>query len=1715
MKRKWFTHTLFAISGLLLVLFAVFQRAERWIAKPSLAAVKAPAVQSPERYSLNVARRGHTMTALPDGRVVVIGGENENGAVAEAELLDSAATSLIVTSRSVTARSRHSATLLGDGRVLVIGGTAQGKLLSSTEWFDPATGEFSAGPRLNHARAGHAATELADGRLLVTGGNAEGNAEIFDPSAGRFTLLRAKLEDKPSFHSAVLLADGKVLVAGGVAQDGRWLRSAQLFDPSEMKFAPVAEKMWIKRVQPAMQLLPDGKVQVIGGDYDGTMEVYDPARNSFRGAAHLLPTADIFPAANVMTAQTHKALIDGLTPPGAMEKNAAGKSMVAYSPEVEAAMNSIDDSIDRTDYATVKIAGRNQTVIAGGLTKDGQLTKSVVVLPSSSAELSSDKVEYQPGETPFLRSSGWQSEERVQIVRQNARPDHKRQIFNAVADQQGNINLTLPAASYADGMTYTVTAMGESSGRVAQTVYSEARDLSRAPNGPTKIAYSFPLSFRDGSVETDAGIWIWEVASGGPIEPSRPPASPFAAPESGFTQRINFDSVVGKSCLGIPSSFCRLPSGVDVKLKQGSFLEIGGSVEGSLDSTAYTAKAFIKEKLNTDLQFDISAVGTFDLAAVTLPSTGAQINASLGGSIIGATLDFGVKAKLKLQFNPPGTTFVTGFKLNEEAQIGVEADTSGIRPILSAENPSFTPVFNVTSSNGGCIILTLGPEVSISANLTCITVSANTSIYTFAKACLTYSNDPACRARLFTVDVGIAGAMGASIDLCSTISGVSYSFNPPDYIFGQYNIYKDGPTLVGADTVPPVLNAAVDRMFVNNDPGQCSAVVEYPLPSFRDNCSGLKEGSLECSPPSGSSFPVGSTEIKCSVRDNFDNIGRTSFFVQVEDVERPVLEGSIPNITQPADPGKCSAVVNFPLPQVKDNCRVFVETSIPSGSTFPIGTTNVTVRVRQAGQTTAEWPFTVTVLDTQGPTFNSCPANITVPTDRGKCSAVVNFNLPTATDACGGDVVVTSSIKSGSTFPAGTTPVVVTATDASGNKTTCTFNVIVEDKEAPTISCPPDVTKEADPGKCSAVVNFDFTVLSANNCRDAVNFSFSHESGSAFPVGTTTVTVRASDQSGNSTSCSFTVTVVDKQGPAIACPADIVQPTDPGQCSAAVRFTPTAADGCGVASVTSSIQSGARFPIGTTPVTVTATDSAGNHSTCTFNVTVVDNLAPVLQSCPANITVNTEPQKCSAVVRFNLPTATDNCPGDVRVTSSVQSGATFQKGTTPVTVTATDAAGNQTICMFNVTVVDKEAPAIICPPDVTQVADSGQCSAAVNFDLLKIAANNCRDGITTSFSHASGSTFPIGTTTVTATATDESGNSASCSFTVTVVDKQAPTIACPANITQSTDPGQCSAVVRFAPTATDNCGGQPTIRTSIPSGTAFQKGTTPVTVTAIDAAGNQSTCTFTVTIVDNEAPVLACPANIVQSTDRGQCAAVVRFTLPAATDNCAGVTVTSSIPSASVFQKGTTPVTVTATDEAGNKTTCTFTVTVVDNELPVLNSCPANITQSTDPGQCAAVVNFALPTATDNCPGVAVTSSIPSGSVFPKGTTTVTVMATDAAGNSTACSFTVTIVDTELPEIGDASPSPAILANPDGRMRNVTINYSSTDNCPGAVNSLSVSSSESSTDTDWEIVSDHQVRLRARRNPNSLGRTYTITINTTDAAGNQALKKTVTVKVPR
>jgi len=314
-------------------------------------------------------------------------------------------------------------------------------------------------------------------------------------------------------------------------------------------------------------------------------------------------------------------------------------------------------------------------------------------------------------------------------------------------------------------------------------------------------------------------------------------------------------------------------------------------------------------------------------------------------------------------------------------------------------------------------------------------------------------------------------------------------------------------------------------------------------------------------------------------------------------------------------------------------------------------------------------------------------------------------------------------------------------------------------------------------------------------------------------------------------------------------------------------------------------------------------------------------------TCPANITQSNDPNQCGAVVTYPAPTTTGTCG---TVTASPASGSFFPVGTTTVTVTTT--AGPS--CSFTVTVNDTQPPTVTCPANITQSNDPNQCGAVVTYPAAT-ASDNC-PGLTVAAVPASGSFFPVGITTVTQTATDGSGNTATCSFTVTVNDTQPPSITCPANITQSNDPNQCGAVVTYPAVASDNCPGV-TVQAVPPSGSFFPVGTTTVTQTATDGVGNTATCFFTVTVNDTQPPTITCPAD-QSATATSPSGVVVTYPAPTVSDNCPAVTPPVCTPaSGSNFPLGTTPVQCTATDAAGNTATCSFNVTVTPPAVPTLS----------------------------------------------------------------------------------------------------------------------------------------------------------------------------------
>jgi probable HAF family extracellular repeat protein len=187
-------------------------------------------------------------------------------------------------------------------------------------------------------------------------------------------------------------------------------------------------------------------------------------------------------------------------------------------------------------------------------------------------------------------------------------------------------------------------------------------------------------------------------------------------------------------------------------------------------------------------------------------------------------------------------------------------------------------------------------------------------------------------------------------------------------------------------------------------------------------------------------------------------------------------------------------------------------------------------------------------------------------------------------------------------------------------------------------------------------------------------------------------------------------------------------------------------------------------------------NSGASATSAVATLTVLDSTPPVLSGCPGDLTNYVAPGLCSAVVTWPTPTALDACDGAVPVFSAPTNGATFSKGATSVICWASDSSHNTNFCAFTVTVLDDQAPALNgCPGNLTNYVAPGASNAVVSWSN-PTATDNC-DGIVPVFvAPTNGSTFNLGVTLVSCQATDSSGNTSTCGFSVAVFQVQSPII---------------------------------------------------------------------------------------------------------------------------------------------------------------------------------------------------------------------------------------------------------------------------------------------------------------------------------------------------
>ena len=541
----------------------------------------------------------------------------------------------------------------------------------------------------------------------------------------------------------------------------------------------------------------------------------------------------------------------------------------------------------------------------------------------------------------------------------------------------------------------------------------------------------------------------------------------------------------------------------------------------------------------------------------------------------------------------------------------------------------------------------------------------------------------------------------------------------------------------------------------------------------------------------------------------------------------------------------------------------------------------------------------------------------------------------------------------------------------------------VSDNQKPTINCIASPNRNTDLNVCTYSVagnEFDPTD-SADNCTVAsiVNSitGTSSLSSHAFALGTTDVIWTVTDESGNTATCGYAVTITDMQKPTITCIAAPGRNTDLNLCTYTVEGTEldplSATDNCSVASVTNNLNdsntlAGYIFKMGITNVTWTATDLSGNSSTCAYNVTVTDNQIPSI-SCIANQSRFTDKWVCAykAVgTEFDPTDSGDNCSvasvvNNITGTSSLASH-TFTLGITNVIWKVTDGSGNTTTCTFTVTVIDSTPPTLTCVTNQFRNTGPASCnytSSGAEFDPIATGDNcsvalikNNLNGLST----LSGYVFSAGTTNVTWTVTDGSGNTTSCAYTVTVHSNHPPVIVCLADIAVSNDSGQCGAVVNYVkPVASDICNGPVSVSQikGLASGSLFPPGQTINTFVAVDSSGNSDTCSFKVTVTDTEKPLILCKGNQSRTNDIGKCTyTTVGTELDPLqfSDNCRINNLTNNINDSNTLSgvnlpAGTTNIVWKVTDSLGNSSSCSFNFNVdfrpsinIDSVAPVCNN---------------------------------------------------------------------------------------------------------------------------------------------------------------------------------
>ncbi len=778
---------------------------------------------------------------------------------------------------------------------------------------------------------------------------------------------------------------------------------------------------------------------------------------------------------------------------------------------------------------------------------------------------------------------------------------------------------------------------------------------------------------------------------------------------------------------------------------------------------------------------------------------------------------------------------------------------------------------------------------------------------------------------------------------------------------------------------------------------------------------------------SGVNFPVNPGSTTTYYAEAYTAAGcasatRTAVTVTVGDSTPPTINCPSP-ITTGTPSGMCGAIVNFITPSGSDNCpgaSTIQIGGLTSGSTFPVGTTTNTFLVTANNGQTAQCSFTVIVNDTQAPT--AICQNVTVTLGAGGTASVSASQVNNGSvDNCG----ITGTSLSGNTSYTcanigGTITVTLQVNDAAGYTATCSATVSVNDANGNCCNAPQAICQSAPVLFLNGSGTATLTASQVNNGSTAdcglQSLQVSPTSFTCAHVGTPqTVVLTVTDINNRTSTCQTSLSVQDNTPPTVNCQNYSVNLSGNSASISPSDVYDSGSDNCGTVNLQSVSPSNFNCSnVGTNTVTLTVNDGKGNMATCSATVTVNDATPPDIfcQNISVDLSGSSVQISPSDVYDFG----SDNCGTVNLVSVSPNTFTCNNTGSNTVVLTANDGNGNVSTCSATVTVTDVTSPTFTyCPESITVDADES-CLGIATWSQ-PTATDNCGFSVSQTEGSDSGEYFALGTTTVTYLATDDSGLTAECSFTVTVQDVTPPTVAC--------QPGEVAVYlsgtfVTVTPEdvlwySSDNCGYVYNDSVSPSTFGCSDVGSShTVTLTVHDGNGNFSTCSASVMVYDNEAPTAVCQGISVDLDASGNVSISAGDINNDSSDNCGLDGVSLDVSDFDCDDVGSNTVTLTATDVNGNTSTCSATVNVSDNTAP--SAICQSISVDLDENNSASIEGSDIDDGSNDACGIySLTAEPNSFDCDDIGENTVTLTVYDNNGNSSVCTATVTVVDTEAP----------------------------------------------------------------------------------------------------